>query len=113
MRDRLFGGDGADRLFGNAGKDRLEGGAGNDVLSGGRGNDVFVFDGGTDVIRDFGKDRLRIDAELMAPGSDAENALALAKVEGSDTVFRFGGGNSLTLRDYVDLDSLDGVLLVI
>ena len=113
VRDRLFGGDGSDRLFGNAGKDRLEGGAGNDVLSGGRGNDVFIFDGGADVIRDFGKDRLRIDAHLMATGSGKEDALAVASVEGADTVFRFGGGNSLTLRDYIDLDALDGALLVI
>ena len=84
--------------------DTLDGGTGNDTLFGGRGEDTFVFDTqidgndtvldftvGTDVI-DLG-DNINFDsfAEIIAAGTQL----------GLDTVFDFGGGNTLTLDNTV------------
>ena len=39
--------------------------------------------------------------------------MALASAETGDTIFDFGGGNTLTLTGYSDLDALSGVLAII
>ena len=90
-------------IFADSG-DTLDGGTGNDTLFGGRGEDTFVFDTqidgndtvldftvGTDVI-DLG-DNINFDsfAEIIAAGTQL----------GLDTVFDFGGGNTLTLDNTV------------
>jgi len=79
--------------------DRLTGGAGDDVLFGGRGEDIFFYDGnsdGADVILDFtiGTDRLVIDGVF-----NFEDFIDLGTQIGGNTVFDFGGGDTLTLNN--------------
>lgn len=110
-RDVLRGRDGDDDLVGGAGRDLLIGGAGNDKLNGGNGIDTFVFDEGHDVIRSFSNDRLKLDDALWNNASLTKaQVLAMATVSGGDTVFDFGGGNTLTIRDYTDIAGLDPLL---
>lgn len=113
--DLLQGGNGRDRLQGGTGDDTLEGGAGNDILRGDAGADTFVFNGGSDVILDFDGDFLAFDTGLWNAGPPPAPAelLALAQVVDGDTVFDLGDGNSLVLRDYVDIAGLDGLLLLV
>lgn len=112
--DKLYGGKGRDRLKGGEGDDLLSGGTGNDVLTGGAGQDVFVFDGGRDVITDFDGDVLRLDDVLWGEqGLAVADVLALAEVQGGNTVFDFGGGNTLRLAGYDDPDSLADVLVIV
>lgn len=95
-------------LIGNGGSDYLIGGQGNDTLIGGAGTDNFGYDtanDGADVINDFfGRETIFIlggdpnfdsFAELQAIASDA----------GSNVIFNFGGGNTLTIvgRNITDL----------
>lgn len=120
--DLILGGDDNDKLFGNAGHDTIQGGSGNDILhgqggndhlfgdagndtmTGGGGNDVFYFDGGADRITDFAGDRLRFDESLWGGTTISKSdALSYGSVIGSDTVFDFGNGNTLTMEDYTDL----------
>lgn len=115
--DRILGGTGNDLLFGQAGNDRIDGGGGRDLIAGGLGNDTltggaardtFVFNAGADVITDFDGDILRLDDGLWgnAPLTPAE-ILDFAEVVNGDTLFDFGGGHTLTLRDFTDIAGLE------
>lgn len=122
-RDILNGGKGADTLNGNNGKDTLKGGGGADTLKGGNGNDTlkggggrdtFIFNAGEDLIKDFQDDidtiALDITALGLAAGITVAEALALASIVGSDIVFDFGSGNSLTLEGFTDIAALENDL---
>lgn len=108
--DVMRGGDGNDVLRGHRGNDTLTGGEGNDnlwghdgddMLIGERGSDTFSFSSGRDTIAAFDNDRdtLRFDDALWGGGSrTTKQILAYANTAGSDLVFNFGDGNTLTIR---------------
>ncbi len=82
------------------GSDTLDGGAGNDTLTGGAGDDRFVFASGygSDIVTDFvagahSDDRIDLTAFHMTIGA----ALSRATQSGSNVVFNFDGGDTLTL----------------
>ena len=123
--DTLDGGSGDDRLTAGGGNDLLVGGDGNDTLSGGRGADMFIGGAGNDMI-DFGRGA---DTFYFASGDGADrvenlsaNDLLVLEIEGvasfddlldealnnggSDTVFDFSNGDSITLIN-TSLDELD------
>jgi len=93
-------------LVGTAGNDLLIAGtglAGNDTLTGGRGNDTFVFAPGmgNDTITDFSRakgnrDIIDLSAFNFASFTDVLNR---AVVNGADTVFNFGNGDTLTVQN--------------
>ena len=94
-------------------EDELDGGTGNDILLGGRGPDDFLFDtldGGADIILDFtaGVDEIDLGINNPAFNSLAE-ILAAGSQVGLDTVFDFGGGNTLTLNNtvFAELEATD------
>ncbi|MEQ6204940.1 calcium-binding protein [Sulfitobacter sp. HNIBRBA2951] len=115
--NRLFGRQGADYLDGRSGDDYLNGGGGQDTLVGGAGDDVmrggtsrdtFVFDGGNDIIEDWFLDQINLDRDLWG-GADlaaADIISTYANVVNNDTVFDFGGGNTLTLQGQDDTGAL-------
>lgn len=110
--DMLDGRDGNDYLNGGSGQDTLAGNAGDDVLRGGASRDTFVFDSGHDVIEDWFLDQINLDRDLWG-GADrtAQDILStFASVEGNNTVFDFGAGNSLTLQGVTDLETLEPYL---
>lgn len=125
--DRLFGNSIANVLDGGAGNDTIDGGAGNDTIIGGEGNDAmtgaadadtFVFVGtiGLDRIFDFetGIDKLQIDAGFGF--ATAEDVAAAAIVAGADVIVDLGGGNQVTLFDYLTggttIDNLAGDIVI-
>ena len=109
--DRLTGRSGDDYLNGGGGRDTLLGGIGNDVLRGGASKDTFVFDSGQDVIEDFNADLLRLDDALWGNTSlSRAQILDFASVVAGDTVFDFGGGNTLTLENYTDIAGLETLI---
>jgi len=93
-------------LVGTAGNDLLIAGtglAGNDTLTGGRGNDTFVFAPGmgNDTITDFSRakgnrDIIDLSAFNFASFTDVLNR---ASVNGADTIFNFGNGDTLTVQN--------------
>lgn len=113
--DKLFGGNGNDTLVGGDGNDRLVGRDGNDKLWGEAGADTFVYEAGTDRVKDFdlAEDYLKIDPELW--GGDALTAkeiVDLAVVEDGRTIFDFGDGDMLILKDITDTAALADALLI-
>lgn len=111
-KDTLLGGAGRDRLIGGAGKDTLDGGTGNDLLIGGGGRDTFVFGAGHDSIRKFNGDLLNLDDALWAGTLSRAQVLDFANVVAGDTVFDFGDANTLTLRNFTDIEGLQSVLTI-
>ena len=119
----LYGREGADSLYGRAGNDflnggsqsdRLDGGMGNDTLRGGTEGDTFVFNSGRDVVEDFNRatgDRIAIDRALLS-GTVQTGAqlLQYAVFDGSQVVFTFGNGHSLTLWGQTGLTGLADAL---
>ncbi len=95
-RDTLLGGGGNDTLKGGAHKDRLHGQAGDDTLFGQGGADTFIYrvSGGNDTIADFRDD---IDTIRFSKLGDTAAILALAVETGTDVLFDFGGGDTLTV----------------
>jgi Ca2+-binding RTX toxin-like protein len=74
---------------------------GNDILTGGKGPDTFVFGAasGLDRITDFEKgDVLQLSKAQF--GSFADLAGKIQKT-GADTVIDLGGGNIVTLQNFV------------
>ncbi|WP_052249011.1 calcium-binding protein [Leisingera sp. ANG-Vp] len=102
--DSLWGHNGDDKLFGDAGDDYLDGGTGNDTLTGGEGFDSFVFNGGNDRITDYASESITIDSELLGGQANAQSAVDGAEIVDGSIVVDFGGGNSLRLLNYDDLD---------
>ena len=90
--DRLFGMAGDDTIDGGAGDDVLDGNEGDDVLTGGAGQDAFIFriNEGTTTITDFQLGFDFLDIEGFASVSNDDDLLAMARQEGSSTVFEFG-----------------------
>ncbi len=102
--DTVDGGAGNDTLYGAAGNDSLSGGAGDDLLFVGPGADVVVFgDGdGADEIQFFSltEDRIEFDDALWTGTLTATQVVSqFGSVSGSDFVFTFDGGETLTLTD--------------
>lgn len=115
--DRMFGRGRDDVLIGGGGNDRLEGGKGNDRLTGGANQDTFVFKAGHghDVITDYGdgNDRLKLDDSLWGNANlSTAKILNFASVVNGDTVFDFGGGDTMTLENYTDIAGLGADLIV-
>ncbi|MEX0337566.1 MAG: M10 family metallopeptidase C-terminal domain-containing protein [Arenibacterium sp.] len=94
--DNLKGGSGADVLIGGKGKDTLNGGKGDDSLTGNGAADRFIYKGkaGADTISGFQDDS---DTLVIRKQGDLNAVLAAADQVGSDVVFDFGAGNSLTV----------------
>lgn len=125
--DLLDGGAGTDALYGDSNNDTLRGGDGNDVLNGGSGNDslvgqggddVFVFGtgmGGADKVSGFqdNHDTLKFDDALWGGGKTIAQVLAaFAHVVGADTVFDFGGGNTVTLLGFTNINALSNDIVL-
>ncbi|MEO0467684.1 MAG: Calx-beta domain-containing protein, partial [Pseudomonadota bacterium] len=114
--DRIFANSFADILNGDAGNDllnaggdndTLNGGTGNDTLRGGGGEDTFIFETGmgADVVLDFqdDTDTLQISTALTSGLSNAAVVVdTFADVVNGNTVFDFGGGNTITLIGVLD-----------
>jgi Ca2+-binding RTX toxin-like protein len=103
--DTVNGGGGNELIQGEDGADSLLGGIGNDTLWGGADADRFVFLAGCggDRVADFedGIDTLVLDDALWGGGlSVAQVIAAYVSVIASDTVFDFGGGNTVTLAGW-------------
>ncbi len=98
--DKLEGKGGNDTIIGGKGKDYIDGGNGDDKLSGKAGVDTFVFADGNDTVTDFNGDKLKFDDALWTGTLTKQQVINLATVVGNDTVFDFGGGNTLTLEDF-------------
>ena len=99
--DSLTGSMGDDQLFGNGGNDYLAGGGGDDVLIGGAGSDSFGYNtssDGADVISAFSTATEVIFILGGDPDYDSfAEVMAVATDAGSNVIFDFGGGNSLTI----------------
>ena len=99
--ENAIGGTGSDTLRGNAIANRLDGGAGSDTMTGGEGDDIFVyhFGGGADIVTDFvvgiGTDD-QIELIDFSGIDSFIDAMGYASQVGSNTVFNFGVGSSLT-----------------
>jgi len=114
--DMLKGGGGDDLIKGGGGNDRLIGGAGNDTLTGGSGADTFVFKGstGADIVQDFDArhDRLVLDANLLAPSmTGAEFLAAHAHLTATGIEIDLGGGDTILLHGFADINALDAALV--
>ncbi len=96
--DRINGGKGNDSLYGGDGQDRLDGDLGNDKLWGNASADVFVFERGADqdIIKDF---QNNIDTIEIGGYGSGYNAMSRASQVGSDVVFNFGNGDTLTVEN--------------
>jgi Ca2+-binding RTX toxin-like protein len=108
--DRLEGFAGNDTLSGGGGADKIDGGEGNDTLTGGAGDDLFYFRYGSDVVTDFTAGAGNVDEiALVDLGiSSFAQAMTFASNVNGDTVFDFGGGNILTLRNVATTDLVAG-----
>lgn len=116
--DTMSGGADNDTLIGGGGWDRMMGGSGDDTMTGGMGRDSFVFDGGADVVTDFDAasdaDKLEIDNILWGETAKTKSqVLSYASVVSGDTVFDFGGGNTLTLEGHTDINGLTSLLTIV
>ena len=95
-------------LIGNGGDDFLAGGGGNDTLVGGAGVDSFGYNevvDGADVISGF-----TLNETIFLLGgvvTDFASLMALGTDAGANTIFDFGGGNTLTIvgHNLTDLDA--------
>ena len=109
--ENAVGGGGADTIIGNILDNRLDGGVGSDILTGAGGRDTFVYkvSYGADVITDFsavGTDADYIDLTAYQFIVSVSQLLTFfATQSGSDSVFTFSAGNTLTLQN-VALNSL-------
>ena len=107
QNDTLRGFAGDDMMFGGSGNDLLDGGTDNDTMTGGPGDDRFVFAPGydADTINDFVAGAGTADKiDLTAFHLNFGSILALAEQSGGNTVFNFGGGDTLTLLNVSKAD---------
>jgi Ca2+-binding RTX toxin-like protein len=98
----ITGNSGDNVLSGFGGADRIYGGAGADTETGGAGDDIIVYAPGNaaDTVTDFvsgagTEDRI----DLTAFHTTFADVLARGVQSGSNTVFDFGGGDTLTLQN--------------
>lgn len=116
--DMLYGGEGNDTVLGQSGHDTLSGGTGNDLLIGGTHSDTFVFNDGDerDHIKDFenNADTIQLDEALWGGGLTAQQVVdTYANVVGNHTIFNFGNGDVLIVRDITNEQVLvDDILIV-
>jgi len=98
--DSLTGSDGNDTLIANGGDDFLTGGLGNDSLNGGAGVDSFAYNttqDDADVIQGFTTNEV-VDILFTDPAFDSfAELMDVATDAGANTIFNFGGGNTLTI----------------
>lgn len=109
--ENLMSGGGNDSLTGNGKANTFNAGGGDDTLTGNGGKDKFIFgfgpgtDIGADTITDFEDDidTLVLDSDIWGGGlSRAQVVSTYASVVGSDTVFDFGSGNTVTVLGVTD-----------
>lgn len=117
-RDVLNGGGDNDVLSGGKDRDLLHGSTGNDVLTGGAAEDRFVFRDGwdRDRITDFNKsqDTLLLDNNLWSGSLSTSQVVSrFAKDTGSNVVFDFGGGDTLTLQGVGSISGLSDAIDII
>jgi serralysin len=124
--DTISGGDGWDELHGNLGDDSIIGGANSDYIYGGAGNDTLTGDGGNDrffiqegggndTVTDFTyfTDYLAVQANINATGiASTSDVIARATQSGSDVVFDFGSGQTVTLLNYTTAQLVSADILV-
>jgi Ca2+-binding RTX toxin-like protein len=121
--DLMVGGDGNDILNGGKGSDEMAGGAGDDIMTGGSGTDGFVFYStsiGNDTITDFDVtvERIMLRDYLAAnvgitytTATDLVSTYA-SVVGGTDVVFDFLNGDTITLTGVTSTTGLDALLLL-
>jgi serralysin len=98
--DTLMGNSGNDTLRGGSGNDKLIGGTGNDTLSGHAGADQFVYDSGADTILDFSTSSGDyVDLTAFTSINNLSELQAYHTQSGANSVFDFGGGNTLTINN--------------
>ncbi|MEM9014140.1 MAG: Ig-like domain-containing protein [Pseudomonadota bacterium] len=105
--DFIKGAGGDDIIIGLDGDDLLSGGAGEDTMVGGAGSDIFLFapGDGQDVINDFQNGADVINLALLGSAFDSFNEiLAASSDQSGDVVISFGGGDQLTLLNYIKSD---------
>jgi serralysin len=109
QNDVLNGGGGNDALFGGKGKDVLKGQAGNDKLTGNDGADRFVFakGGDNDRIKDFADN---VDEIKITGLGTKSKIISKASEIGSDVVFDFGNGDTLTVQNATIAQVSDDIL---
>jgi serralysin len=108
--ENAIGGGGNDTIIGNILNNLLDGGGGSDLLTGAGGHDTFIYrlSYGADVITDFsvaGGDADYIDLTAFQYIVSFSQLFAFATQSGSDSIFTFSSGNTLTLQN-VALSSL-------
>ncbi|WP_306046600.1 hypothetical protein [Nioella sp. MMSF_3534] len=120
--ENLYGGGGNDNLRGDSGNNVIWGGNGsdqiharhgNDWMYGGEGSDSFNFNRGWDHDRvmDFADDEDTLIFRNFGL-TDAQDALSHATQSGSNVVFDFGNGDTLTVLN-TDLAALSDDILVL
>ncbi|KZL11588.1 Leukotoxin [Pseudovibrio axinellae] len=103
FNDVIRGNSFSNTLWGNDGEDELNGREGDDTLVGGANNDTFVFDiqaFGQDELTDFeagsgSDDIILFDTDVF---SDFDTVLAATRDDGTSTVIKLDGENSITLK---------------
>jgi Ca2+-binding RTX toxin-like protein len=109
---------GGDRVLAGNGNDTINASGGNDTLSGGADADMFIFNGDkieNDVITDYtiGVDSLHLDDALWDGELTQEQVIAqFAETSGGNTIFNFGGGNTITLTALADTTGLADDLIL-
>ncbi len=113
--DFIDGQKGNDVMTGDAGEDTLNGGINNDKMTGGSGADTFIYNNGRDLITDFSDDEdiLHIDDVLWTGTLSVSQVLDFATSAGGDTVFDFGGGNTLKLLGIADKSVLADDMVIV
>ncbi|MFN7164233.1 MAG: M10 family metallopeptidase C-terminal domain-containing protein, partial [Hyphomonas sp.] len=100
FNDTLIGDSATNILRGGAGNDILIGNAGNDFLTGGAGADTFVYTSGAEQITDFEiASGDRVDVSAIAGMTSLAALQAIHTQVGSNSVFTFSAGNSVTLNN--------------
>ena len=110
--DLLDGGNGNDKVSGGGGKDNVTGGTGNDTLTGGVAADIFVFEPGSgiDIITDFKDTGLAGDDAIFVVAYGFSGIGDIGRsASGDDLVLDFGGGNTVTILDYLQTHSLANI----
>lgn len=109
VANTLIAGAGNDYLDGLGGDDVIDGGTGDDRMNGGSGSDRFVFTSGSDQILDFSQvEDDTVDLTAFAGFRSVADLSGIASQDGADTVFDFGSGNVLRLRNTDFGDLTDG-----